>query len=425
MKTTGTAAIALAGASPIAMEQVAAAPHISGGDILKVGLVGCGGRGTGAAADALGADPNARLTAMADVFPKRAEQALERLATQEIAVQLAVEPDHCFDGFDGYQKVLDSGVDVILLAAPPHFRPRHLEAAIKAGVHVFCEKPVATDAPGVRSVLATCEAAKEKNLSIVSGLCWRYHPTVQEVMKRVQDGAIGDIVSIQENYLAFPPKRFERSPEDTEMMYQIRNWDYFTWLCGDNICEQHVHSLDKALWLMNDEPPQAAWGTGGRQTYSGPECGDRYDHHAVVFEYPGNVHVHSYCRQQLGCAGDTSDMFFGTKGTANVLKFRIEGENPWRARNPESAAVMYDCEHEALFKSIRSGEPINNGLYMARSTMMAILGRMASYTGKKITWDDALASEESFTPSGYSWNADPPTLPGPDGNYPIPMPGLV
>ena len=396
----------------------------SGSEILKVGLVGCGGRGTGAAAQALGADPNARLTAMADIFPKRAEQALHRLKTQPIAGQLAVEPDHCFDGFDGYQKVLDSGVDVILLATPTHFRPLQLKAAVEASVHVFCEKPVATDAPGVRSVLACCEAAKKKNLSIVSGLCWRYHPTVKEVIKRIQDGAIGDVVSIQENYLAYPLKRFARQPDDTEMMYQVRNWQYFNWLSGDNIVEQHVHSLDKALWVMGDEPPQVAWGMGGRQTYSGPEFGDRYDHHAVVFEYPGNVHVHSYSRQQLGCWADTSDMIFGTKGMANVLKFRIDGENPWRAEQPAPAAVMYDMEHRALFQSIRSGKPINNGLYMARSTMMGLLGRAVSYTGKRITWDDAFNSEVSLAPSAYSWDADPPTLPGPDGNYPIPMPGL-
>jgi predicted dehydrogenase len=414
LKTTGVAAAGLAGAA--SLQRTA---HAAGSDVLKVGLVGCGGRGTGAAANALGADPNTQLTALADPFPEKMQGTLEQMK-KRFGDRVVVDPEHCFDGFDGYQKVLDSGVDVILLATPPHFRPIHLEAAVKAGVHVFCEKPVAVDAPGIRSVLATCEAAK--NLSIVSGLCWRYDLAVKATMQKVLDGAIGRITSIQETYLTGFLWNRPRQEGDTEMKYQMRQWYYFTWLSGDHNVEQHVHSLDKALWAMGDEPPLRAWGTGGRQVRTDPIYGDIYDHHAVVYEYPDNVHVHAYCRQQAGCYNDTSDHFFGTKGHANILKNEIDGENPWKYDGPK--ASMYDLEHVALFESIRSGKPINNGRYMAYSTMLAILGRMVDYTGKAISWDEAINSEEKLAPSAYAWDAAPPTVPGPDGRYPIAMPGV-
>ena len=222
--------------------------------------------------------------------------------------------ERCFIGFDAYRKVIASGVDVVILTEPPHFRPDHLKAAIEAGKHVFCEKPVAVDAPGVRSVLATCEKAKEKNLSIVSGLCWRYHPGVRETMKRVLDGAIGEILAIQETYLAGTLWERPRQKEWTEMEFQMRNWYYFTWLSGDHNVEQHVHSLDKALWAMHDEPPLCTWGLGGRQVRTEAKFGDIYDHHAVAYEYPKGVTVYAYTRQQAGCPIDVSDIFHGTKG---------------------------------------------------------------------------------------------------------------
>jgi len=418
LKTTSIAAVGLAGAAGIARSA-----HVAGSDVLKVGLVGCGGRGNGAAAQALKADPNTRLVALADPFAEKIQNTLEQLKKTPVASQVAVDADHCFDGFDGYQKVLASGVDVILLATPTHFRPMHLAAAVEAGAHVFCEKPVAVDAPGVRSILATCEAAKEKNLSIVSGLCWRYHPAVQATIERVLDGAIGRIASIQETYLTGFLWHRGRQPGDTEMKYQMRNWYYFTWLSGDHNVEQHVHSLDKALWAMGDEPPLRAWGTGGRQVRTDPMWGDIYDHHAVVYEYPDNIHVHAYCRQQGGCWRDTSDHFFGTQGHANILKNEIDGENPWKYDGP--SGNMYDLEHEALFQSIRSGRPINNGQYMAYSTMLAILGRMVTYTGQAITWDDAINDQTVLAPDRYTWDGTPPTLPGEDGRYPVAMPGVA
>lgn len=397
--------------------------HAAGSDVLRVGLIGCGGRGTGAAANALNADPHARLTALADVFPEKVEHTVKVLQGQ-YRDRVDVPPERRFTGFEAYQKLIASGVDVVLLAEPPHFRPRHLRAAVEAGKHVFCEKPVAVDAPGVRSVLETCQLAEKKGLSVVSGLCWRYHNGVRETMARVLDGAIGDLVGIQETYLTGFLWERPRQPQWTEMEFQMRNWYYFTWLSGDFNVEQHVHSLDKALWAMRDEPPARAWGLGGRQVRTDKKFGDIYDHHAVVYEYANGVRVWAYCRQQAGCYSDVSDILIGTQGRCNVLKHQIEdlsGKVVWKFRG--AGGNMYDLEHQALFRAIRSGKPINNGVYMARSTMLAILGRMVDYTGKLLTWDEAINSKQVLAPSAYSFEADPPVLPGPDGSYPIAMPG--
>lgn len=395
--------------------------HAAGTDILKVGLVGCGGRGTGAAANALTADANTKLVAMGDVFEDRLEGSLNSLKKQ-FADRAAVDKDHCFVGFDAYKHVIECS-DVVVLGEVPHFRPIHLKAAIDAGKHVFCEKPVAVDAPGVRSVLATCEEAAKKGLSVVSGLCWRYHNGVKATMQRVLDGAIGDLVTMQETYLTGALWHRGRKPDDTEMKYQLRNWYYFTWLSGDFNTEQHIHSLDKALWAMRDEPPLKAWGLGGRQVRTDPMYGDIYDHHAVVYQWANGTRCYAYCRQQPGCYSDTSDIYLGTKGQANILKFRTEGADPWRFEG--DGGNMYVLEHKALFEAIRSGKPINNGVYMARSTMLAILGRMVDYTGQVITWDKAINSQQSLVPSAYDWNAEPPTKPLENGQYPVAMPGVT
>lgn len=398
--------------------------HAAGSDVLRIGLVGCGGRGTGAAANALGADPNTKLVSMADAFPDRIQSSLKGLKDQ-FKDRVAVTPERCFVGFDGYKQLIDSGVDVVLLCTTPHFRPIHLKACIDAGKHVFCEKPVAVDAPGVRSVLATSEDAAKKNLSLVSGLCWRYDYGVRETMKRVLDGAIGDIVSIQETYNAGTPWQIARQPNWTEMEYQMRSWYFFTWLSGDHNVEQHVHSLDKALWAMRDQPPVRAWGLGGRQVRTDPSFGDIYDHHAVCYEYASGVPVYSYCRQMPGCWTDVADIFHGTKGRADILGHRIQGADgkKWRYEGPKPG--MYDVEHQSLFASIRDGKPINNGLYMARSTMMGILGRMATHSGQAITWDEAINSNISLAPKQYTMDAAPPTVPDKDGKYPVDIPGIA
>ena len=423
LKATSALAAAgtMAGGLPIAR-----AAHAAGDDVLRIGLIGCGGRGTGAAINAMKADKNCKITALADAFENRLRSShksikklAERMGTPE---KEAVDADHCFVGFDAAQKLIDSDVDVVLLAEPPHFRPAHLKAAVEAGKHVFSEKPVAVDAPGVRSVLATAEEAKRKNLNIVAGLCWRYDYGVRETMKRVLDGAIGQIKCIQETYLASALSHRPRQPDQTEFEYQLRNWQYFVWLSGDFNTEQHVHSLDKAAWIMRDETPVRAWGQGGRLRRD-PKQGDVYDHHSVVYEFADGTPVHAYCRQIPGCETDVSDIFIGTEGRANMLKHEIEGKNAWKYAGPKPS--MYDVEHQELFAAIRSGETINNAEYLAKSTMWAILGRMVDYIGKPLTWDEALNSKQDFSLPEYTLDITPPVLPDADGNYPISLPGVT
>ena len=417
-----------AGAGVLGGLSIARSAHGAGAsEVLRVGLIGCGGRGTGAARDAMAADKQVKVVALADAFEDRVQNCRKALQTQN-PQQTDIPDDHLFVGFDAYKQLLACGVDVVLLCEPPHFRPLHLRAAVEAGKHIFCEKPVAVDAPGYRSVVESCNLAEQKGLSIVSGLCWRYHPAVIETMKRVQDGAIGQIVAIQETYLTALPWARKREPGQTEMVFQMRNWYNFHWLSGDHNVEQHVHSLDKGSWAMGDKPPVRAWGTGGRQSRGRePEFGNIYDHHAVVYEYENGARMYSYCRQQRGAWGDVSDHFLGTKGTCVVLpQYKItdrNGQVVWKYEGP--GGNMYELEHEALFKSIRSGKPINNGHYMALSTMLAILGRMVTYTGKVITWEEAINSQEDLSPKAYRFDADPPVMPGPDGLYPLAIPGVT
>jgi predicted dehydrogenase len=377
--------------------------HAAGNETLKVGLIGCGGRGNGAAGNALSADQNVQLTVMADLFEDRVRAARDQLRvgleSQGAKDKFAVDDDHIFHGFDAYKQVMETDVDVVILATPPHFRPLHLAAAVAAGKHVFCEKPVAVDAPGVRRVLETVQQAKEKNVSIVSGLCWRYDLGVRETVNRIKDGAIGDLIAINTNYLAGTLWHRGRKPEWSEMEFQLRNWLYFTWLSGDHIVEQHVHSLDKALWLMNDELPARCFGLGGRQVRTDPKWGNIYDHHAVCYEYPNGLKVFAYTRQMSDCFNQVDDFIYGTQGTAQLLDFSIRGKESWKYSGPQPS--MYDVEHQELFAGIRSGNHLNNGVYMARSTMMAIMGRMACYTGELIDAERAMNSTEDLTPESY------------------------
>jgi predicted dehydrogenase len=388
--------------------------HAAGDDTLKIGLIGCGGRGTGAAANALGADPNVKLIAMADAFADRIDSSLSTLMPSW-AERIDVPDERKFVGFDAYEKLLATNVDVVLLCTSSHFRPLHLKAAIAAGKHVFCEKPVAVDAPGIHSVLATTAEAKKKNLAIVSGLCYRYDLPKRELIQRVRDGAIGDIRTIHTSYNGGTLKHHGRDPKWSEMEFQMRNWIYFTWLSGDFNVEQHVHSLDKARWALGDQTPLRASGLGGRQVRIGDENGNIYDHMAVVYEFPDGVRVFSNCRQMAGCSVDVSDWLYGTKGTAEMQSAKIEGDKAWTYRGAKPS--MYDVEHQELFASIRSGNPINNGQYMAESTMMGIMGRMVCYTGQTLEWQQCLDSKEDLTPPKYEWG------PGPTAT--VAMPGLT
>lgn len=374
--------------------------HTSSDDTIKVGLIGCGGRGTGAAINACNADPNVRITALADAFKDRVDSCHETL-TRKIKERMNVG-ENKFAGFENFQNLIDSDVDVVILATPPYFRPGHIEACVEAGKHVFCEKPVGVDVPGVKRVLKSCQVAKEKGLSIVSGLCWRYDLGVVATMEKIQEGAIGEILSFQENYLT--GELWHRGDNDawSDLEYQMRNWLYFNWLSGDHPAEQHIHSLDKAAWLMGDEAPARVYSLGGRQRRTQEQYGNVYDHFATVFEWKNGVKCHSYCRQQAGCYTDVEDYVIGTKGHARVLKHEVVNpDENWRYKGPKPS--MYDVEHQHLFKSIRDAEPINDGDYMCNSTLMALCARDAAYTGKRIEWKDYMASEVVLGPEKLAW----------------------
>jgi predicted dehydrogenase len=400
--------------------------HANGNDQpLKIGLIGCGRRGGGAARQALLADRNVKLWAVGDAFRDSTKAVLTSLRQDpSLEPRVDVARERQFVGFDAYQHVISSGVDVVLLCTPPHFRPMHLEAAIRASKHVFCEKPMAVDAPGVRRVAALHEVARTRRLSVVSGFCWRYFEPMRETVRRVHDGAIGDILALHTNYLTGALWHRERTLGMTDMEWQIRNWPYFTWLSGDYNVEQHCHSLDKMMWLMRNTPPLRAYGVGGRQTRTGSEFGQIFDHMAVVYEFANNVRCYAFSRQQVGTHGETTDHVIGTRGRANLLgrneqtrnwpDYSITGENAWRLPGARlrNAVDMYQQEHNELFASIRSGNPINDIDWMAKSTLLAIMGRMVCYTGQMITWDQALNSTENLNPpDGYRWDRAPAIAP--------------
>jgi len=419
LKQTSTAAASLTLAGSLA---VARGAHAGGDEILRVGLIGCGGRGSGAAVNALHADHQAKLVAMADAFDWRLSASLERIKTIK-PDQVAVDRDHQFVGLGSYRQLLDSGVDVVLITVPSHFTPIYLKAAIDAGKHVFCEKTHAVDAPGVKIVAEAAETARKNGLSMVSGLAWRYHTGVRETMKRVHDGAIGEIVGIQEICNTGSLRSLPRRPGMTEMEYQIYDWYDFNWLSADLPGLNMVHNVDKGAWAMRDEPPVKAWGMGGREVRKGPTFGDVYDHHATVYEYANGVRMHAYCRQINGTRAEISDKFVGTKGRCDLLRHTIQGQTNWRYQGPP--CNRFDLEHVALFSAIRSGKPINNGLYMARSSLLALISTWCSHTGEEITWEQALNSKMQANPKRYAFDADPPAMPGPDGNYPIAVPGVT
>jgi len=416
LKTSAAASAAMIGSLAIGRSA-----HAAGDDVLKVGLIGCGGRGSGAAAQALGADKNNKLVAVADVFEDKARGSRDRLK-KALPDQVAVDDDHCFVGLDAYQKVIACS-DVVLIACASRFHPPYLKAAVEAGKHVFVEKPHAIDPPGIRTVAAACEEAKKKGLAVVSGLCWRYHTGVQETMKRVLDGAIGEIVAIQETYMRTPYRLVGRQEGQKEIEYQFRNWYHFNWLSGDDIAQSLIHSMDKGSWAMGNQPPVLAYGQGGRAASFGTVYGDVFDHHAVMYEYADGARMYAIGRAQNGCYNEVSDHFLGTKGRCNVLKHQITGETEWRYEGPR--CNMYDLEHVALFESIRSGKPINNGDYMATSTMLGVLGEMVCYTGRKVTWDEAMKATYTAGPAECSFDMEPPVKPDDQGIYPVAVPGMT
>jgi predicted dehydrogenase len=402
------------GASSTLIGGALAAPAILSGRLfagensgtIRVGLVGCGGRGSGAANQALKADPNVVLTAVGDAFADKIEPALQDLR-REHPDRVQVPNERCFSGLEAYQKVIASGVDVVLLCSPPGFRPLHFAAAVAAGKHAFCEKPMATDAPGVRLVMESAKLAKEKNLSVVAGFCWRYEPARREFYQRIHSGAIGEIRSIYANYYTSPvkpmPSAATRPAGMSDVEWQVRNWYNFVWLSGDGLVEQACHSVDKIAWAMRDVPPLKAVAVGGRQTRNNE--GNIFDHMFVVYEYENDVRAFLGQRQITNCHSENSDCLMGADGVAKITSAQgpvIRGKESWRYRGAKSD--MYQNEHNEMFAGIRSGQRINDGQWMAQSTLMGIMGRMAAYTGQEVTWEEALHSQERLVPEALDLN---------------------
>jgi predicted dehydrogenase len=386
--------------------------HAAGSDVIKVGLIGAGGRGRGAAVDALRADPNAKLTVLCDVFEDRMQDGLKYIIQEArrfkvndlpVSERVAVTPENCFSGFDGYKKVLASDVDVVLLCTPPGFRPMHLKAAIEANKHVFCEKPVAVDAPGIRSVIESAQLAAKKKLNLCTGYCYRFDYAKRDTVKRIHDGAIGTPLALHSTYNTGPIWHRGSNPKWSEMEYQMRNWYYYTWLSGDHIVEQACHNMDKARWLLKDEVPDEAVGHGGRQSRTDPMFGHIFDHFEIVFTFPSGAKVFHFCRQQQNCANDTIDHLIGSEGSAQLMDHEIFGKHAWKWPGQHDFGQMYQNEHKELFAAIRAGTPINNGENSAYSSMMAIMGRMVAYTGKRLTWKQVMESKENLLPEKLEW----------------------
>ncbi|MCA8987164.1 MAG: Gfo/Idh/MocA family oxidoreductase [Planctomycetaceae bacterium] len=425
MKASATSA---AGAAFLAQAFNASHVYAAGDETIKVGLVGCGGRGSGAASQALKTAGKVELHAMGDMFGDQLEQSLKRIEASVSGSETAkvnVPEERRFTGFDAYKQVIESGVDLVILATPPGFRPIHFEAAVNAGKHVFMEKPVATDAAGVNQVLAAARKAKEKNLKIGVGLQRHHQATYRDIVKRIQDGEIGDVIAMRVYWNGggvWDPRK-NREEVATEMEYQLRNWYYYNWLCGDHICEQHIHNIDVGNWIKGAYPVRAE-GMGGREVRKDKKYGEIYDHHAVEFTYEDGSKMFSQCRHIPNCWNSVSEWAHGSKGHANVSGASYELANGENYRYRGQKDDPYQVEHDDLFHAIRNNISYDESEYGAMSTASSILGRASTYSGKPVTMKDMLASNFSIMPKEYSMTANPPVLPNADGVYPVAVPGV-
>ena len=406
-----TAAVVLAAVTPV---------HAAGSDIIKVGMIGCGGRNSGAIVQALTADKGARLVAMCDIFLDRIQDKLTHIRTAK-PDQVQVDSDHCFTGFDGYKQVIEAS-DVVLIANAAKFHPLHTKAAIEAGKHVFVEKPHGIDPHGIKLLQQACDLARAKKLSIVSGLHSRYHEGYAETVKRIHDGEIGEVIAIEENFLRAPYGITDRKPGLTELEWQCSTQYHFTWLSGDDVPQSLVHNLDRARWVLHEQVPVKCHGLGGRSTMVEGKYGNVFDHHSVIYELESGVRIYAFCRTTTGCYDESSSIVLGSKGRASLLICRIWGQKNWRW---QGECDPYQIEHDKLFAAIRSGNPINNGDYMTRSTLMTIMGQISSYTGKEVTWEEINQSDFAYAPKPEDCRdgMEPPVKPGPDGSYPVYIPG--
>ncbi len=425
---------------------LAKSAHAAGSDkVLKVAWVGCGNRGTGAMMQALQTAGPVKLWAMADAFEPNLTRSLENLKrglsasydrdeAPPMADRIDVPKERQFVGLGAFQQAIDSGVDVVILTGPPGFRPQQFEYAITAGKHVFMEKPVATDANGVRRVIDAASEAKNKNLKVSVGLQRHHQPSYIEAMDRIHQGELGETIAMKCYWNTSAPAKQPFARENmTELEYQVRNWYFFSWLSGDHICEQHIHNLDVCNWAMQAYPHEAK-GMGGRQVRTGKEYGDIFDHHAVEYTYPNGVQAFSQCRQIPGCTNNVAEFVLGTKAraemNANVCQIVSGDRVLWRSERTrrgesEKSVSPYQLEQDALFQAIRNDLPYNEAENGARSTMTALLGRLATYSGKVVNWDEAIASEIALTTDALNWNDAAPIQPGKDGFYRIAVPGVT
>jgi myo-inositol 2-dehydrogenase / D-chiro-inositol 1-dehydrogenase len=381
---------------------------------VKIALVGCGGRGTGAAENCLNSSENVQIVALGDMFKEKADATAKQLKSHP---GFKVAAENVFTGFDAYKKVLQTSADLVLFATPPGFRPMHFAAAVEAGKHVFLEKPVAVDPVGVRKVIETGKKAAEKKLAMVAGTQYRHQTSFMETVKRVHGGEIGDIRAGRAYYNTGALWFKERAQGMSEMEWQMRNWLYFDWLSGDHIVEQHIHTIDATDWVMNARPVSAV-GTGGRAARTGQQFGNIWDNFTIDYEYPKKTHVMSMARQWANTTGYVGAEFDGTKGSVDLYKaeiYDLDGKRTWKFDGAISIAKAYVQEHTDLINSIRAGKPANESEQVAHSTLTAILGREAAYTGKKITWQEILESELDLSPEKYEFGDNPVR--------PVPVPG--
>ncbi len=413
---------ALAGGALASRLTTGEVAYAAGSDIIRVGMIGCGGRNTGAADQALTADPGARLVAMCDIFMDRVK-GKRRILKEQKKDQVTVDDDHCFAGFDGYKHVIEAS-DVVVIANAAKFHPLHAMTAIKAGKHVFVEKPHGIDPASVKLMQQAAELAKQKKLCLVSGLQSRYHSGYAETVQRIHDGAIGEVVAIEENFLRGPYGVIQRKEGLTELQWQCSTQYHFRWLSGDDVPQSLVHNLDRSSWAMKNQAPVKCHGLGGRSSMTEPIYGDVFDHHSVVYEFANGALIYAFCRTTNGCYNNSSSVVLGSKGKASITGCRIWGETNWRW---EGRSNPYQREHDVLFKAIRSGEPVNNGDYMARSTMITVMGQISCYTGKEVTWDQINKSDFYYPPKPEDCHdgMEPPVKAGPHGSYPVPKPGFT
>lgn len=411
-----------AAALPLSMSAYAA-----GSDVIRIGMIGCGGRCTEAAAQMMFADKGVKLVAMSDVLLSRIHEKRAKLKA-DFPDQVAVDDAHCFSGFSGYKDVINS-VDAVLIANAAKFHPMHAMAAVQAGKHVFVEKPHGIDPAGLKVMRAAAELAAQKKLSFLSGLQSRYFPGYRETVQRIHDGAIGNIIAVQETWLRAPYVLYERKPGMSELEYQGSNQYHFHWLSGDDFPQTLIHNLDRASWAMKGAVPIKCWGMGGRSTLKGEIYGNVFDHHSAVFEFPDNVRLYAACRTIPNCYEENSSIILGSKGRAFLTQSRIEGETNWKWEHAGKrvwdipALNPYNIEQAEFAKSIRTGNPINSGDYMIRSTTIGIMGQIACYSGKQVTWDQMVASNLTFGPKPEDVHdkMEPPVKPGPGGIYPLPF----